>query len=731
MIFAFPFASREFRSIVLVAVMAFLAPASAKSAGSEANACKRWPQNRLILGDLQARRFVLEPKGPVREMPRLPAAEKRSVFHRTFGLSLDLAEPIAMFHTVASQTCVIARDREKSLPLRIPVFFVGRERQSLDDLRADAELAAFALSSSLHDGDDFAAIQFHLRKGGSRFNDIRPFFACGLPGLLVCEGDCPGDSAILAASLVNWVVSGATWPPPAVKSSRSEPAPPESCARAGPEDSGASKLDAPAQAAAGPPKCPEPQRTPLAPRAAAPKESQPPFAPAAAAAPLSKLVLAFESKSGQPIRPGDILAAEGKLSVEGVVLTETPAGLAASLPEGVLSRTKAPEVLRKLFAHYAVLSARSEEARIVLTVESLFVYAADLKINIANSAKEPVRDCELTLKVGRKRRAGRGWEKAAAAGEADGLKFRQAGASYELKLPSAVERNELLISTAGPGDLARLSNGAQGCQLEAKPEVTIDELQSGIISRLLRTAGPVLIALLSTDGRLSESAGNSAIEGFWSKALDLVGSVSEEEPWERKLLARAQSFGPSAETHLLQEARGSEKLAGNDVRGEILEALVKGSIEQPEPLAMIEQKPLQRFHLDLALKPLRDDAAIDPLDTFQQETLLLVTGGGGLNGSYFCRKPVPGDGARWAPPKWLAQARKTFALEVWTDATAEALASDARAFRPDGAPAGIYLCQSDGGSIVLYGVVPAALSASARTATFAYLGAQAKGYLKP
>jgi hypothetical protein len=721
MIVAFLFARHAFCSIVLAATMAFLAPHDANSAGGEANACKRWPQNRLILGDLQARRFILEPKGPVQEMPPLSASEKRSVFHRPFGLSLDLAEPIAMFYTVTSRTCVIARDQERSLPLRVPVFFVGRERQSLDDLKADAEMAAFALSSSLHDGGDFAAVQFHLRKGGSRFSDIRPFFACGLPGLLVCEGDCPGDSAMLAASLVNWVVSGANWPPPAIKSRRSEPASPDPCAGAA---STAASIGAP---------CPEPQGMPSSPRVAKSKEPAPPPAVPAGAAgpPLPKLVLALESKSGQPVRASDVSAAEGKLSVEGVVLTETPAGLAASLPEDAFLRAKAPEALRKLFTHYAVLSVRGEEARIVLTVEPLFVYAADLKINITNSANEPVRGCELTLKVDGKRRAGRGWEKVAATGQPDGLRFRQVGAAYQLELPANVERNELLISLAGPSDAARLSNSAAGCQLEAKPEVTIDELQGGVIYRLLRTTGPVLIALLSTDGRLSESAGNKTIEGFWSEALDLIGSVSEDESWERKLLARAQSFGPSPETHLLQEARGAQKLAESNVRGQILEALVNGSIEQPEPLTMLKQKPVERIHLDLALKPLRDDAAIDPEDTFQQEALLLVTGGGGLNGSSFCREAVPGEGVRRAPPQWLAQTRKTFALEVWTDAAAEMLASNARAFKPDGAPAGVYLCHAGGGNIVLYGVVPAALSTSARTASFAYLKAEAKRYLKP
>ncbi len=95
---AFP----RFRSVLCFAVLVALMIASLPGQGSggsrrESEVCERWPQNRLILGDVQGRHFTLEAQGPVREMPPLITAEQRNIFHRTFSLSLDIAEPIALF----------------------------------------------------------------------------------------------------------------------------------------------------------------------------------------------------------------------------------------------------------------------------------------------------------------------------------------------------------------------------------------------------------------------------------------------------------------------------------------------------------------------------------------------------------------------------------------------------------------------------------------------------------
>ena len=178
--------------------------------------CRSWPQNRLRVGvTLQSRRFILEAKGETQRIstPAVPGA--RFVYHRTFGLSLDVAEPIALFHTSTANVCVVERRPETAAFLRIPVFFVGRTGQSLDDLKADAQRAAFAPSESLSAGENFGEVQFYLRKGASRFDDIRPFFVCGLPGVLLCEDYCPGDAASFAESLVSRVVQKAEGAPSA------------------------------------------------------------------------------------------------------------------------------------------------------------------------------------------------------------------------------------------------------------------------------------------------------------------------------------------------------------------------------------------------------------------------------------------------------------------------------------------------------------------------------------
>jgi hypothetical protein len=172
--------------------------------------CSKWPQNRLLVGSaLQSRRFVLEAKGEVQRLSAARVAGTRFVFHRTFGLSLDVPETIALFYTSATNVCVVERGSPAANLLRIPVFFVGRAGQSLDELKADAQRAAFAQSALLSAGESFGEVRFYLRKGASRFDEIRPFFACGLPGLMLCEDYCPGDAAAFVESLVSSVVEKA------------------------------------------------------------------------------------------------------------------------------------------------------------------------------------------------------------------------------------------------------------------------------------------------------------------------------------------------------------------------------------------------------------------------------------------------------------------------------------------------------------------------------------------
>jgi hypothetical protein len=177
--------------------------------------CKKWPQSRLLIGTaLQSRRFVLEAKGEAQRISAPPALGARFVYHRTFGLSLDVAEPIALFYTNTANVCVVERGPQTANLLRIPVFFVGRTGQSLDELKADAQRAAFAPSALLSPGESFGEVRFYLRKGASRFDEIRPFFVCGLPGLMLCEDYCPGDAVAFVETLVSSVVQKAGESPP-------------------------------------------------------------------------------------------------------------------------------------------------------------------------------------------------------------------------------------------------------------------------------------------------------------------------------------------------------------------------------------------------------------------------------------------------------------------------------------------------------------------------------------
>ncbi len=205
---------RGFCLLALVACVTTFTPRTAAARGGSEDACVRWTQRQLVIGnDLQARRFVLEPAGSLEAMPVFRVAGGRSIFHRPFKLSLDaFAGRLSIFQSSAPRTCVLARD-QSSTPLEIPVFFVGQAGESLEDLDENSKRLVFDPSASLDAGSAFSEVTFHLKSGGSRFDEIRPFFLCGLAGLLVCEQSCPEDSDTLAASLVNEIVRGESFPP--------------------------------------------------------------------------------------------------------------------------------------------------------------------------------------------------------------------------------------------------------------------------------------------------------------------------------------------------------------------------------------------------------------------------------------------------------------------------------------------------------------------------------------
>jgi hypothetical protein len=693
----------------------------------------------LIVGnDLQSRRFVLDARGNIELMPQSEAGGQRRIFHRTFILSLDVADSISLFYGGAPRSCVIGRDQERKQPLQVPVFFVGHVGESLDELKENAENVAFAPSESLNIGANFTDIGFRLRRGGSRFGDIRPFFRCGLPGLMLCESSCPGDSINIAASLVNSVVNGVTRPALSSASPANEQTPPVAAQPRLPAPPSAAQAPSPEPPVVPERRPPAPVTPSVPPAAEASPRALPnppaPPAPAPVSPETRRLVLSLERNTGVVIAAADVLAAEGSINIEGVQLSASGNDLAADLSERAFEKWVSAENLQTIFRRHRIDGVKTEGTRIVLTAEPLYVLADNISIKIQDASGEPVRGCELALDVFMNRRLGEGWAKFAADEKVRGLSFSQADTDYVLDLPANIEENELLISTAEPGDAARLSNVGAGCELEGRPFVAVEELRTAVISRSLQATGPILISLLSTDSNFTATLGPAAVDGFWTAVLDLISAVSQG-PWERSILARAQAPGTSEDTGVLWDMRSGSAQAMLADQPSILAKMRAGSRPKPEPRSIIRFKPVERFHLDLALKPIRDDAGIPPRQSLRQEALVVVSGSVKATGSYFCQHPVRRDRSPWATPLWAKQARKVLALEVWSSAAAEAMQRTSRAKQADDAPEGVFLCNlqgSDGGKIAVYGVLPEILSNdAARGTAFDYLKAQAENYLRP
>ena len=151
-------------------------------------------------------------------------------------------------------------------------------------------------------------------------------------------------------------------------------------------------------------------------------------------------------------------------------------------------------------------------------------------------------DASYRLDVSASQRLGVGWATLGEKERMRGLEFAETDNHYRLDLPAATEPNEFLINLAKPGNAARLTNTGPGCQLEARPLITTEEMQSGKIVRSLIRTGQTLIALFSTDSTFAGSVSPPGADGFWSDALRLVNVVSTAA-WEKKVLARAQAPG--------------------------------------------------------------------------------------------------------------------------------------------------------------------------------------------
>ena len=152
-----------------------------------------------------------------------------------------------------------------------------------------------------------------------------------------------------------------------------------------------------------------------------------------------------------------------------------------------------------------------------------------------------------------------------------------------------MEPNELLISTAEPGNAARLTAVA-GCQLENRPWVSAEEIRTGKVVRTLQKTGQTLIAIFSTDSTFAGSVSPAGADGFWWDALRLVNVVSTAA-WEKKVLARAQAPGVSPDTGKLQSEGQGAALAGDGNRGAILKMLSRGSQDTTAPVSVSRFSP--------------------------------------------------------------------------------------------------------------------------------------------
>ena len=440
----------------------------------------------------------------------------------------------------------------------------------------------------------------------------------------------------------------------------------------------------------------------------------------------------------QPVPPAEVIQAEGNLNIDGVPLQVTSDGLAADLPPDSAKKLGDGAYLKKLLRRYQLLVVKKDTDRVVLVVDPLYVHAEGLKIEIHDAAGDPVSGCELGLDVSADRRLGEGWNKLEEQERLHGLEFIEDGNHYVLTPPSSIEADELLISTAATGNAARIMNNGTGCQLENRPWVTAEELRSGQIVRSLLRTGQTLIAVFSTDsnfaGSLATAVGAGSVpgagaEGFWSEALRLVNVVSTAA-WEKKVLARAQAPGASALTRDLQVEGQGRALAADGNRGAILKTL---SNDSSEPALLIQ--PISRDTLDVALNLIRRDASISAQYSVKQEALLLVTGSVEERMSQFCQRAAHRDSSPWSSPQWAKQARRVFALKVWSAGAVDAMQSASLIKPAQNAPDGVYICNiagPDGDKIALYGISPKVVSdANARTKAFSYLTGQASNFLRP
>ncbi len=169
--------------------------------------CLTYRETRLVIDrSLNEEAFSLREMSSAKLERIVGLGGDREILHRTYAMSLESANGIAVFKGEWGGTCYISRDIEQSKPISLPVFFIGQAGQTREDLEERIGRTKFASSLSLTPKQNFSEVNFLLSRG-EWVGKVQAFFRCGLPGLLVCAETCPRESDPLVAALVNSVAS--------------------------------------------------------------------------------------------------------------------------------------------------------------------------------------------------------------------------------------------------------------------------------------------------------------------------------------------------------------------------------------------------------------------------------------------------------------------------------------------------------------------------------------------
>lgn len=437
-----------------------------------------------------------------------------------------------------------------------------------------------------------------------------------------------------------------------------------------------------------------------------------------------RLSLVIETESGAPLSAETVLLAEGKLAFAGAEFAISGDELVATLPIGSFRKAVAGTGLKDSFRQHRLVRQEFEDGKLTLTLQPLYIRLSDLNLRIVDSTGRPAQGCSLRLDVAQNRRLGGGWDAAEAQG---GLDLTPSGRSYRVASTSAIDPTRLLIGTAADGAAATLTSTNAACPLSQGPEVTAAELRAGSVTRSLKPAGPVFIAMVSADRGLAAGLPADSIEGYWASALGLIEETAKG-PWETEILSWTQAPGRLA-TEVWRSVTGNGPLFTNaEQKTGYARVLSDLSKEQAVPTRNV-QAIIDR-QLPRAVEDVRHLSGVRPPDVNPREHLILVSGTLQQSTSDFCREAAAGDGLRGALSD--IRLRRAVVIELWSQSAVNAMQDVTESVA--GAP-GLYRCKIPGAlgeTLKVYGIaVPAGLGAAERQRVFDALQKDAERFFAP